>query len=59
MPKILAIDTSCDDSSAAVVDGTIVLSNIVASQNQIHKQYGGVFPTLAKSEHQKNIDPAI
>jgi len=59
MPKILAIDTSCDDSSAAVVDGTRVLSNIVASQNQIHKQYGGVFPTLAKSEHQKNIAPAI
>ncbi len=59
MPKILAIDTSCDDSSAAVVDGSVVLSNIVASQNQIHKQYGGVFPTVAKSEHQKNLDPTI
>ncbi len=59
MPKILAIDTSCDDSSAAIVDGKVVLSNIVASQNQIHKQYGGVFPTLAKNEHQKNLDPAI
>lgn len=59
MPKILAIDTSCDDSSAAIVDGKIVFSNIVASQNQIHKQYGGVFPTVAKSEHQKNLDPAI
>lgn len=59
MPKILAIDTSCDDSSAAVVDGSVVLSNVVASQNQIHKQYGGVFPTVAKQEHQKNLDPAI
>jgi len=59
MPKILAIDTSCDDSSAAVVDGLVVLSNIVASQNQIHKQYGGVFPTVAKNEHQKNLDPSI
>lgn len=59
MPKILAIDTSCDDSSAAVVDGLVVFSNIVASQNQIHKQYGGVFPTVAKQEHQKNLDPAI
>lgn len=59
MPKILAIDTSCDDSSAAVVDGSVVLSNIVSSQNQIHKNYGGVFPTLAKIEHQKNLDPAI
>lgn len=59
MPKILAIDTSCDDSSAAVVDDSVVLSNIVSSQNQIHKNYGGVFPTVAKSEHQKNLDPAI
>lgn len=59
MSKILAIDTSCDDSSAAVIDGIRVLSNIVASQNQIHKQYGGVFPTVAKQEHQKNLDPAI
>lgn len=59
MPKILAIDTSCDDSSAAIVDGLKVLSNIVASQNQIHKKYGGVFPTVAKIEHKKNLDPAI
>lgn len=59
MPKILAIDTSCDDSSAAVVEGKLVLSNIVASQNQIHKKYGGVFPTLAKQAHKENIDPAI
>ena len=59
MSKILAIDTSCDDSSAAVVDGLKVLSNIVASQNQIHKQYGGVFPTLAKQAHKENLAPAI
>jgi len=59
MKKILAIDTSCDDSSASVVDGRMILSNIVASQNQIHKAYGGVFPTLAKQEHKKNIDPTI
>ena len=59
MPKILAIDTSCDDSSASVVEGRVILSNIVASQNQIHKAYGGVFPTLAKQEHKKNIDPTI
>ncbi len=59
MPKILAIDTSCDDSSAAIVDGLVVLSNIVASQHQIHKQFGGVFPTLAKQAHKENIAPAI
>lgn len=57
--KILAIDTSCDDSSSAVVEGVRVLSNIVASQNQIHKKYGGVFPTLAKQAHKENLDPAI
>ena len=59
MPKILAIDTSCDDSSAAIVEGRKVLSNIVASQHQIHKQFGGVFPTLAKQAHKENLAPAI
>jgi len=59
MTKILAIDTSCDDSSAAVVEGMVVLSNIVASQNQIHKQFGGVFPTLAKQAHKENLLPTI
>lgn len=59
MPKILAIDTSCDDSSASIVEGRVVISNIVASQNQIHQKYGGVFPTLAKQAHKENLDPAI
>jgi len=59
MSKILAIDTSCDDTSAAVTDGLVVLSNIVASQNQIHEKFGGVFPTLAKQAHQENIEPTI
>lgn len=59
MSRILAIDTSCDDSSAAVLENQIVLSNIVASQHQIHKKYGGVFPTLAKQAHKENIEPAI
>ena len=52
---ILAIDTSCDDTAAAVTSGTVVLSNVVASQAQLHKQYGGVFPTLAKQAHRENI----
>lgn len=59
MSKVLAVDTSCDDSSAAVVNDRQVISNIVSSQNQIHKKYGGVFPTLAKQAHKENIDPAI
>lgn len=54
-PLILAIDTSCDDTSAAVTQGRAVLSNVVASQVQLHKQYGGVFPTVAKQAHRENI----
>ncbi|MDQ3008340.1 MAG: tRNA (adenosine(37)-N6)-threonylcarbamoyltransferase complex transferase subunit TsaD [bacterium] len=58
-PLILAVDTSCDDTSAAVTQGTTVLSNVVASQTQLHKQYGGVFPTVAKQAHRENITPTI
>ncbi len=58
-PYILAIDTSCDDTSAAVVHGYTVLSNIVSSQTEIHRPYGGVFPTMAKQAHKQNINPAI
>lgn len=59
IPLILAIDTSCDDTSAAVVRGTTVLSNVIASQTQLHKQYGGVFPTVAKQAHRENIAPVV
>lgn len=54
---ILAIDTSCDDSSAAVVCGQVVLSNVIATQS--HAKYGGVFPTVAKEEHLKNTLPVV
>lgn len=57
--KILAIDTSCDDTSVAVTVGRTVLSNVIASQTQLHKQYGGVFPTVAKLAHAENIGPTI
>lgn len=56
---ILAIDTSCDDTAAAVTQGTTVLSNVIASQTQLHKPYGGVFPTVAKQAHAENIVPTI
>jgi len=56
---ILAIDTSCDDTSVAISQGKKILSNIVASQNQIHKKYGGVFPTMAKQAHKENIDACV
>ncbi len=58
--KILGIDTSCDDTAAAVVeDGTIVLSNIVASQVDIHRHYGGIVPEVASRQHLLNILPVI
>jgi len=54
--KILAIDTSCDETSAAVVDGRRVLSNVIYSQILIHKKWGGVVPSLAKRAHEERID---
>lgn len=56
---IIAIDTSCDDTSVAVVSGWQVLSNVIASQTQLHKPYGGVFPTVAKQAHKENIAPTV
>jgi N6-L-threonylcarbamoyladenine synthase len=56
---VLGIDTSCDDTCVAVLEvrGSRfdVRSNIVSSQIKVHKKYGGVFPTLAKREHKKNL----
>ena len=56
---ILAIDTSCDDTSAAVTIGRYVLSNVIASQTELHRPYGGVFPTVAKQAHRENIAPTV
>ncbi|MGB1318726.1 MAG: hypothetical protein ACPG5W_10985, partial [Flavobacteriales bacterium] len=53
-PILLAIESSCDDTSAAILCGKRVLSNVVANQ-EVHHQYGGVVPELASREHQKNI----
>ncbi|MEP4947188.1 MAG: tRNA (adenosine(37)-N6)-threonylcarbamoyltransferase complex transferase subunit TsaD, partial [Flavobacteriaceae bacterium] len=53
---VLAIESSCDDTAAAVLCDTKVLSNVVATQ-EIHKQYGGVVPELASRAHQQNIVP--
>jgi len=55
---ILGIESSCDDTSAAVSCNQTILSNVVANQD-IHKQYGGVVPELASRDHQKNIVPVI
>jgi N6-L-threonylcarbamoyladenine synthase len=56
---ILAIDTSCDETAVAVTNGTVVLSNIVSSQAQLHKEFGGVFPTVAKQAHKERIAPTV
>lgn len=58
--RILGIETSCDETAAAVVaDGHQILSNIVASQVEIHRQYGGVFPEVASRQHILWIIPVI
>jgi len=55
---ILAIESSCDDTSAAVICDGYVLSNLIANQ-AIHKAYGGVVPELASRAHQANIVPVV
>ena len=57
--RLLAIETSCDETSAAVIEDNHVLSNVVSSQINIHAEYGGVVPELATREHLKNIQPVI
>lgn len=55
---ILGIESSCDDTSAAVIKNNVLLSNIIASQS-VHERYGGVVPELASRAHQQNIIPVI
>jgi N6-L-threonylcarbamoyladenine synthase len=55
---ILAIESSCDDTSAAILQDGVVLSNVVAGQ-EAHAQYGGVVPELASRAHQAHIIPVV
>ena len=55
---ILAIESSCDDTSAAVLKGRVLLSNVTASQD-VHRAYGGVVPELASRAHQQNVVPVV
>ena len=55
---ILGIESSCDDTSAAVLRGTTLLSSVIASQ-AVHERYGGVIPELASRAHQQNIVPVV
>jgi N6-L-threonylcarbamoyladenine synthase len=57
---ILGIDTSCDDTSASVVeDGTKIVSNVISSQSEIHAKYGGIVPELASRRHIEMIRPVV
>ena len=55
---ILGIESSCDDTSAAVIRNRTLLSNVIASQ-AVHVKYGGVIPELASRAHQQNIVPVV
>ncbi len=55
---ILGIESSCDDTSAAIIRDGVILSNVVASQ-KVHEEYGGVVPELASRAHQQNIIPVV
>lgn len=58
MPVILAIESSCDETSASICADGVILSNVIANQT-IHEAYGGVVPELASRVHQQNIVPAV
>lgn len=57
--KILAIDTSCDETAVAVTEDTKIVSSVVWSQSSLHSSFGGVFPSLAQREHQARIDYVV
>ena len=57
--KILAIETSADETAAAVTEGRKILSNVIYSQIFIHTKYGGIYPALAKRAHEEKINPVV
>ena len=60
MTLILGVESSCDETAAAVVEnGRRVLANVVASQTELHEKYGGVFPEMASRQHIRAITPVL
>ena len=57
--KILAIETSCDDTCAAVLENDRLLSNVISSQTDLHAKWGGVVPDIAKRAHMERVEPVI
>ena len=59
MSRILAIESSCDETAAAIIDNGNLLSNIVSTQIEVHRKYGGVMPEIASRLHAENISIVI
>jgi N6-L-threonylcarbamoyladenine synthase len=57
--KVLGIETSCDETAAAVVEGRAVLSNVISSQTDLHARFGGVVPELASRAHVEALNPLV
>jgi N6-L-threonylcarbamoyladenine synthase len=57
--RVLGIESSCDDTAAAVLDGETVRSNVISSQDDLHDEYGGIVPELASRDHQRLIVPVV
>lgn len=58
--RVLGLESSCDETACAIVDdGTTVLADVVASQNEVHARYGGVVPELASRAHIRNVVPVV
>src|ERR1043165_5971319 len=58
--RVLGLESSCDETAAAIVeDGRVVLSDVVASQHEVHAKYGGVVPELASRAHILNVVPVV
>ena len=58
-PLILGIESSCDETAAALLRGRAILGDVVASQVDVHREFGGVVPELASRHHLENIDLVI
>ena len=57
--RLLALETSCDDTCAAVTDGAAVLSSVISSQAAFHEQYGGVVPEVASRHHLELVNSVV
>lgn len=59
MSVILAVESSCDETSVSIVKNRNILSNVIASQIKLHEKYGGVVPELASRQHLEMVNPCI